>query len=41
MRESFHIPAYLLVGYPGIYLGSLNIRVSENTAYGFDRYAVR
>lgn len=41
MRQGFHIPAYLLIGYPGIYLGGLNICVSENTANGFDRYAMR
>ena len=41
MRQGFHIPAYLLVGYPGVYLRGLYIRVSENTAHGFDWYAVR
>ena len=41
MRKGFHIPAYLLVGNPGVYLGGLNIRMSENLAYGFDGYAVR
>ena len=41
MRKGFHIPAYLLVGNPGVYLRGLNIRMSENPAYGFDGYAVR
>lgn len=41
MRQGLHIPAYLLIGYPGVYLGGLDIRVSENTAHGFDWYAVR
>ena len=41
VRKGFHIPAYLLVGYPGVYLGGLYICMSENTAHGFDRYAMR
>ena len=41
VREGFHIPAYLLIGDSGIYLRGFDIRVSENTAHGFDRYAVR
>ena len=41
MGQDFHVAADLLVGYPGIYLRDLNIRVSENTTHGFDRYAVR
>lgn len=41
MREGFHVPAYLLVGNPGIYLRGLNIGMSENPAHCFDGYAVR
>ena len=41
VRKGFHIPTYLLIGDSGIYLASLYIRVSENTAHGFDWYAVR
>ena len=39
-REGFHVPAYLLVGYPGVYLRGLNVGVPQNTADRFDGYAV-
>ena len=41
MRKGFHIPAYLLIGNPGVYLRGLNIGMPENPAHGFDGYAVR
>lgn len=41
MRKGFHIPAYLLVGNPGVYLRGLDVRISKNPAHGFNGYAVR
>lgn len=35
MRQGFHIPAYLLIGYPGVYLRGLDIGVSEKYSSPF------
>lgn len=36
MGQDFHVAADLLVGYPGIYLGGFQIRMTQKTAYGLD-----
>ena len=41
MGQDFHVAADLLVGYPGIYLGGFQIRMTQKTAYGLDGHTVR
>ena len=41
MGQDFHVAADLLVGYPGIYLGGFQIRMTQKTAYGIDGHTVR